>query len=87
LKITGMDAMKAQGIDSSVTGMVGDAIGHLCASTLDVLRAIGVPARTVMNLRRALPAEAVSDSGRVPVGRVSACPCCGHVMHCVISGI
>ncbi len=56
-----VDAMEAQGVDAGVISAVGDAIGHLGTSTLDVLKTCGVPALKVVAVKRTLapqPADA-----------------------------
>jgi hypothetical protein len=58
-----VDAMEAQGIDASVVSAVCNAIGHLCTSTLDILKTCGVPAREVFAVKRTMassPAAAAS---------------------------
>ena len=63
-----VDALAAVGVDDSVIDVVADAIGHLAVSTLDVLKACGVPPMKGMTARRLLtPCERftlVSNSGR-----------------------
>ncbi len=52
-----MGAMEEQAMDANVTGLVGDAIGHLSSSSLDVLKAAGVPALKILAIRRVLAAS------------------------------
>jgi hypothetical protein len=52
--LTIMDVIVEQGIDASVTAAVGEVIGHLVASGLDVLMSCGVPALKVVAVRRIL---------------------------------
>ncbi len=49
-----LDAMESHGVASEVVDTVSDAIGHLGASSLEILRTHGIPARTIVNLRRGL---------------------------------
>ncbi len=58
-----IDVIEAQGIDAGVVSAVGDAIGHLGTSTLDILKTCGGPARMVMNLQSAVPGEAGTGTG------------------------
>jgi hypothetical protein len=57
-----VDAMEAQGIDAGVVSAVGDAIGHLGTSTLDVLKTCGVPARALVSLKKGLTPSTSSVS-------------------------
>jgi hypothetical protein len=68
-----VDAMETQGVDAGVAGAVGDAIGHLGTSTLDVLRTCGMPALKVFAVRKALDAaRAVTEMSQVHA------LCCPH---------
>jgi hypothetical protein len=79
-----MDAMEAQGIDAGVVGAVGDAIGHLDTSTLDILKTCGVPPRALISLKKGLITCASSVSvmaGGCCCAVVLLC-CCAVVLLC-----
>jgi hypothetical protein len=68
-----MDGMEAQGIDAGVIAAVGDAVGHLTISTLDVLKTCGVPALKVVAVKKML-APQPADAHQVLLPRTSCAP-------------
>jgi hypothetical protein len=56
--------LEAQGVDADIISAVCDSISHLDSSTLDVLRTCGVPARTIVAVKKDLRPY----SRKTPVG-------------------
>jgi hypothetical protein len=70
-----VDAMEAQGLAEGMLAAVGDAIGHLGTSTLDVLKTCGVPALKMVSVKKSLVQQEPGEP-------VRCCCCCSHCCCC-----